>query len=60
MRTEYQFFNDGNHLLLTGDFGYVNYDSSVYFSAEIRFFAHSMHSVLIINIISSSVTTNFP
>ena len=48
MLTEYQFLNDGNHLLLEGDFGYVTYDDINYFSSEIRFFAQSMHSVLFI------------
>lgn len=59
MRTEYIFSNDGNHLVLEGDFGFVKYEGKVYFSTEIKFFSKSMHSVYY-KFINSLETINFP
>jgi len=42
--TEYLFLNDGNNLILEGDFGYITYDEKVYFSSQILFYSPSLHT----------------
>lgn len=42
--TEYLFYNDGNNLLLEGDFGYIKYNKKTYFSTQVRFFNPSLHT----------------
>lgn len=42
--TEYLFYNDGNNLLLEGDFGYLVYNNVTYFSSQVRFYNPSMHT----------------
>jgi hypothetical protein len=44
MMTEYSFYNDGNNLLLEGDFGYLTYNDKIYFSSQIVFYSSSMHT----------------
>lgn len=44
MMTEYTFYNDGNNLILEGDFGYMLYNDETYFSSEILFFSPSQHT----------------
>ena len=44
MMTEYLFYNDGNNLLLEGDFGYIKYDNVTYFSSQVRFYNPSLHT----------------
>lgn len=44
MMTEYLFYNDGNNLLLEGDFGYIKYNNVTYFSSQIRFYNPSLHT----------------
>ena len=45
MMTEYAFYNNGNNLILEGDFGYIIYNNETFFSSEIYFYSPSMHSV---------------
>ncbi len=42
--TEYLFYNDGNNLLLEGDFGYIKYNNITYFSSQVRFYNPSLHT----------------
>jgi carbonic anhydrase len=44
MMTEYTFYNDGNNLILEGDFGYMKYNNKTYFSSEVLFFSPSLHT----------------
>ena len=44
MMTEYLFLNDGNNLILEGDFGYLSFENKVYFSSQILFYSPSLHS----------------
>ena len=44
MMTEYLFYNDGNNLLLEGDFGYLKYNNETFFSTQIRFYNPSLHT----------------
>jgi carbonic anhydrase len=46
MMTESNFLNNGNNLILEGDFGYIIYNNSTYFSSEILFFSPSTHTVI--------------
>lgn len=45
MMTEYLFYNDGNNLILEGDFGYINFNNVTYFSSEILLFSPSLHTI---------------
>jgi len=45
MMTEYSFYNNGNNLILEGDFGYILYNNVTFFTSEINFYSPSMHSV---------------
>jgi carbonic anhydrase len=44
MMTEYTFSNDGNNLILEGDFGYMTFDNETYFSSNINFYSPSLHT----------------
>ena len=44
MMTEYLFFNDGNNLILEGDFGYMTMNNVTFFSTEVLFFSPSLHT----------------
>lgn len=44
MMTEYLFLNDGNNLILEGDFGYLTYEDKTYFSSQILFYSPSLHT----------------
>jgi carbonic anhydrase len=44
MMTEYLFLNDGNNLMLEGDFGYLSYENKTYFSSHILFYSPSLHT----------------
>ena len=44
MMTEYLFYNDGNNVLLEGDFGYIKLDNTTYFSSQVRFYSPSLHT----------------
>lgn len=44
MMTEYSFMNDGNNLILEGDFGYIVYENRTYFSSQILFYNPSLHT----------------
>ncbi len=45
MNTEYTLYNNGNNLILEGDFGYIVYNNITYFSTEAIFFSPSAHKV---------------
>jgi carbonic anhydrase len=44
MMTEYSFYNDGNNLVMEGDYGYMTYNGVNFFSSAIYFYSPSMHS----------------
>lgn len=45
MMTEYSFYNDGNNLILEGDFGFMEYNGDIFFSTQILFYSPSMHTI---------------
>ena len=45
MQTEYLFYNDGNNLILEGDFGYMTYNDVNYFTSQLHFYSPSTHTV---------------
>lgn len=45
MQTEYMFYNDGNNLILEGDFGFMHYNNDLYLSSQVLFYSPSLHTV---------------
>ena len=45
MQTEYMFYNDGNNLILEGDFGFMHYNDDLFLSSQVLFYSPSLHTV---------------
>ena len=45
MQTEYMYYNDGNNLIVEGDFGFMNYNDVTYLSSQILLYSPSFHTI---------------